>query len=149
MKKGSAFGKGIVTGAGIWLLMIAADAIDEFMIDVDSFLGFYVSFVVLLLLFVTYVVYYIKKKPACKTLLSWFAGYLLAGMVMGVLICHAVNERTFFIEQTTERCNFLCFNGLEYDFYLIVTVGVFCVLCILFHVICAIVNRIKKRNSLR
>lgn len=40
MKKSRSFGKGLVAGIVIWLFIILADAIDEFVLDVDSFLGY-------------------------------------------------------------------------------------------------------------
>ena len=39
MKKSRSFGKGLVAGIVIWLFIILADAIDEFVLDVDTFLG--------------------------------------------------------------------------------------------------------------
>ena len=52
MKKSRSFGKGLVAGIVIWLFIILADAIDEFVLDVDSFLGINGSLVVLLCMIV-------------------------------------------------------------------------------------------------
>lgn len=71
MKKSRSFGKGLVAGIVIWLFIILADAIDEFVLDVDSFLGINGSLVVLLCMIVAYIVYYIKKKPGWKNILCF------------------------------------------------------------------------------
>ena len=46
MKRSRSFGKGLIAGIVIWLFIILADAIDEFVLDVDSFLGINGSLVV-------------------------------------------------------------------------------------------------------
>ena len=83
MKRSRSFGKGLVAGIVIWLFIILADAIDEFVLDVDSFLGINGSLVVLLCMIVAYIVYYIKKKPHWKNILCFFAGYLITGAATG------------------------------------------------------------------
>lgn len=70
-EKSRSFGKGLVAGIVIWLFIILADAIDEFVLDVDSFLGINGSLVVLLCMIVAYIVYYIKKKPHWKNILCF------------------------------------------------------------------------------
>ena len=117
MKKSRSFGKGLVAGIVIWLFIILADAIDEFVLDVDSFLGINGSLVVLLCMIVAYIVYYIKKKPGWKNILCFFAGYLLTGAATGWIIWNALENETFFIEQTRKRCYFLCLNGIKRTMY--------------------------------
>lgn len=140
MKKLSSFVKGLLAGTIIWLFIILVDAIDEFVLDVDTFLGFWGSLVVLVCMLIAYIVFYIKKKPGGKKILCFFAGYLIAGTAMGIILWNALETETFFIEQTRERCDFLCLNGIEYILYPFVTIGAFSVLCALFHVVYAIIS---------
>lgn len=70
-EKSCSFGKGLIAGIVIWLFIILADAIDEFVLDVDSFLGINGSLVVLLCMIVVYIVFYIKKKPGWKNILCF------------------------------------------------------------------------------
>ena len=87
MKRSRSFGKGLIAGIVIWLFIILADAIDEFVLDVDSFLGINGSLVVLLCMIVAYIVYYIKKKPHWKNILCFFTGYLITGAATDYLEC--------------------------------------------------------------
>lgn len=147
MKRSRSFGKGLVAGIVIWLFIILADAIDEFVLDVDSFLGINGSLVVLLCMIVAYIVYYIKKKPHWKNILCFFTGYLITGAATGWIIWSALENETFFIEQTRERCDFFCLNGIEYLLYPFITIGAFSVLCALFHVVYAIISLLCPCNK--
>lgn len=147
MKKSCSFGKGLIAGIVIWLFIILADAIDEFVLDVDSFLGINGSLVVLLCMIVAYIVYYIKKKPGWKNILCFFAGYLLTGAATGWIIWNALENETFFIEQTRKRCDFFCLNGIEYLLYPFITIGAFSVLCALFHAVYAIISLLCPCNK--
>lgn len=147
MKRSRSFGKGLVAGIVIWLFIILADAIDEFVLDVDSFLGINGSLVVLLCMIVAYIVYYIKKKPHWKNILCFFTGYLITGAATGWIIWSALENETFFIEQTRKRCYFLCLNGIEYLLYPFITIGGFSVLCALFHVVYAIISLLCPCNK--
>ncbi len=147
MKKIPSFGKGLIAGIIIWLFIILADAIDEFVLDVDTLLGIWVSLVVLLCMFIAYIVFYIKKKPGWKNILCFFAGYLITGAATGWIIWSALENETFFIEQTRERCSFLCLNGIEYLLYPFITIGVFSVLCALFHAVYAIISLLCSCNK--
>lgn len=147
MKKSRSFGKGLIAGIIIWLFIILADAIDEFVLDVDTFLGAWVSLVVLLCMIVAYIVYYIKKKPGWKNILCFFTGYLITGAATGWIIWSALENATFFIEQTRKRCDFLCLNGIEYLLYPFVTIGVFSVLCAVFHAVYAIISLLCPCNK--
>lgn len=147
MKKSCSFGKGLIAGIVIWLFIILADAIDEFVLDVDSFLGINGSLVVLLCMIVAYIVYYIKKKPGWKNILCFFAGYLITGAATGWIIWNALENETFFIEQTRKRCYFFCLNGIEYLLYPFITIGAFSVLCALFHDVYAIISLLCPCNK--
>lgn len=147
VKKIPSFGKGLIAGIIIWLFIILADAIDEFVLDVDTFLGIWVSLVVLLCMLIAYIVFYIKKKQGWKNILYFFAGYLITGAATGWIIWSALENETFFIEQTRERCSFLCLNGIEYLLYPFITIGVFSVLCALFHAVYAIISMLCSCNK--
>ena len=97
MKKSRSFGKGLVAGIVIWLFIILADAFDEFVLDVDTLLGIWVSIVVLLCMFIAYIVFYIKKKPHWKNILCFFTGYLLTGAATGWIIWSALENETLFM----------------------------------------------------
>ena len=140
MKRSRSFGKGLIAGIVIWLFIILADAIDEFVLDVDSFLGINGSLVVLLCMIV-------KKKPHWKNILCFFTGYLITGAATGWIIWSALENETFFIEQTEKRCYFLCLNGIEYLLYPFITIGVFSVLCALFHAVYAIISLLCPCNK--
>lgn len=94
MKRSRSLGKGLVAGIVIWLFIILADAIDEFVLDVDSFLGINGSLVVLLCMIVAYIVYYIKRSRAGKYSVL-FAGYLITGAATGWIIWNALENETF------------------------------------------------------
>ena len=147
MKRSRSFGKGLVAGIVIWLFIILADAFDEFVLDVDTLLGIWVSIVVLLCMFIAYIVFYIKKKPHWKNILCFFTGYLLTGAATGWIIWSALENETFFIEQTRERCDFFCLNGIEYQLYPFITIGAFSVLCALFHAVYAIISLLCPCNK--
>lgn len=94
MKRSRSLGKGLVAGIVIWLFIILADAIDEFVLDVDSFLGINGSLVVLLCMIVAYIVYYIKRSRTGKYSV-FFTGYLITGAATGWIIWSALENETF------------------------------------------------------
>ena len=77
----------------------------------------------------------------------FFAGYLIAGAATGWIIWSALENATFFIEQTRKRCDFLCLNGIEYMLYPFITIGVFSILCALFHAVYAIISLLCSCNK--
>lgn len=134
---------GAALGVMLEAILILADAIDEFIIDEDSFLSFILMFVLPVVVFVIYLIHLKKKTPSFKQLLPWYCGFVLTGLVFFYL----GYEELYPFEQTRERCMFLCLNGIEYILFPGFVFGGFLVLASLFHIIEQIVLKNKKPKA--
>lgn len=135
---------GIAAGGLAWVLFMIADAIDEFILDYDSFLGFSLFFTFPIALLVLYLVHFFKQHPSWKKLLVWHGCYVASFGLILLAIQYAFDNDAFIIPQYG-RGDWLNLNGIEYLFYGVMAVGAFLVLCILFHIGYVIVKFI--RNS--
>lgn len=107
MKRSRSFGKGLVAGIVIWLFIILADAIDEFVLDVDTLMGIWVSIVVLLCMFIAYIVFYIKKKPHWKNILCFFYRLPVNGCRYGMDYLECLGKRNVFYRADERTMRFL------------------------------------------
>ena len=146
MKYGKQFLYGCGTALSAWAVFIFADSIDEFLLDVASFFGGIVFFFLPVMMFIKYIVHYIRSKPVWKKLLFWFLGYYAVFLPIWLIIYDTVNNETFFIRQK-RRAEWLDLNGIEYIFYGFTVLLSFTALCLIFHFVYYIVKKLKKRKS--
>ncbi|MDD6327851.1 MAG: hypothetical protein Q4D54_09890 [Eubacteriales bacterium] len=140
-KKVSSFVFGSIIGALFWLLMMISDAIDEYVFNEGCMIGMGAVFAVPVIAFVWYFIWYIKKKPAGKSVLSRLSGFVIMSGLGAILILPAVNDGRFFIEQ--KHRGYFDLNGIEYFCYAIIAIGGFIVLCAIFHLVYFIITLVK------
>lgn len=137
----------LLFGAGTallaWVVLMVADAIDEYIIDESMLLGGFVYFGLPVVFFIWYAIHCVKNSPKAKALVLWFLGYHACFLPLWLIIGSAANSRKFFIEQKT-RASFLDFNGIEYFFYGFSAAIAFTLLCLIFHGIRAFGKALKK-----
>lgn len=121
--------------------MMISDAIDEYILNENSMIGVVILFAVPVITFVWYIIYYIKKKPTGKSVLSRFVGFVFMSGLGAILILPAVNDGRFFIEQ--KHRGYFDLNGIEYFVYAVIAIGGFIVLCALFHLVYYIITLVK------
>lgn len=139
---------GAVLGVMLEMILILADAVDEFIIDEDYFLSFILMFVLPVIVFVIYIIHMMKKTLSFKQILSWHCGLALTGLIFFYLGFEAnLHTELYPFEQTRERCSWLCLNGIEYVIFPGVAFGGFIILSALFHIIKWIVLKIKESKS--
>ena len=134
------FAGGAVTGILIWVIMTICDAVDEYILKMETFLGFIACFAVPLILSVIYIIIYLKNKPSLAKLFVWFTGFLSFSIILAFIICYMVNYNRYIIDNSCKGCSFLCLNGLEYYIYSFFTIGGFILIAIIFHIIYAIIK---------
>lgn len=132
---------GIALGVISEMILYLADAVDEFIFDEDCFLSFLLMLLLPIAGFVFYLVHLKKKKPDFRQLLPWHCGFALTGLIF---FYTGSEQDMFLFEQTEERCDWLCLNGIEYMLYPAFVVGGFLILAVLFHIIKWIVMKVKK-----
>lgn len=132
-------------GINMWLIMTVCDAIDEFLLDTDCFLGVGAMIGIPILCIIIYIVNRIKNPVTVKYAVLWYIKFLAVGGSIGYFICDAVNYSRWIIKQKN-RSYFMDLNGLEYFGFALFALGGFFVLSILFHIIYAIVRYIKNRR---
>ncbi|MDD6101709.1 MAG: hypothetical protein PUB67_01190 [Clostridiales bacterium] len=137
---------GLILGFIMELILIAGDAVDEFVLDIDNGLSFILMIAVPVVLFLIFCINNIKSKPPVNQVIKWGAGVAVAGIVSFIygLMCEPYNIFPF--EQTRDRCMFLCMNGIEYMLYPIIAFGGLLVICIIYLLILYIVKSAKNRK---
>ena len=146
MKLKKQFLKGCGTGVFVWAVFMAADTVDEYLLDTDTFLGMLVFFGMLVIMFIKYILRCIKHRSPGKMLAIWLGGYYAAFLPIWWIVYNAVNERNFIITQK-DRSDWLNLNGIEYIFYGFSVLLAFSALCLIFHFIRFIVKHIKRMNN--
>lgn len=135
--------KNILGGAGTaflaWIMLFIADFIDEIILDTASFFGFIMYIAVPLCMFVFYIIHYITKKPETKKIVIWFLSYIIVCSLIWAVVYFA-SEKDFFIIKQKVRSSFFDLNGIEYILYGFSVIGLFTILCILFHIIWNVVR---------
>ena len=140
----------LLGGAGtavlLWLMLMAADFIDEVILNLDSSLGVIVFLATPFAMLVYYIIHYIKHKPQVSGLLVWFIGYYVCFLPLWMYFYTAVNNRSFFIIQK-DRSDFFSLNGVEYIFYGFSVLIFFTAAVLVFHSVMGIIKCIKKQKS--
>lgn len=140
MGKTKPFIRGTIVGMLIWGFMTLLDAVDEYVIDTECFLGAIACLAVPLCMSVWHIIDYLKRKLSLQKILSWFSGFLMSGIILAIVICYKVNNHQYIVDNSCHGCSFLCFNGLEYFIYAYFAIGGFTLICIIFHILYAIIK---------
>lgn len=136
---------GIVFGLVAWLVLVVCDYIDEIVLDTGLYLGAFALIGFPIVLSIGYIIHYIMKKPTVKEVIQWHAEYAVTFSLVWAWIFWLVNCDKFFIFQE-HRSEFIDLNGIEYAAYGITALGGFIVVSILFHIVYAIVNKVRKNR---
>ena len=135
---------GIGAAFVVWLIIHAADFIDEKILDVESYFGFIMYLAVPLLMLVCYIVHNIRKKTGVKKLVTWFVSYGISCTMIWAAVYFAAEKDYYLIEQK-DRSSFLNLNGIEYILYGFAVIVAFILLCILFHIVHAVIRITVKK----
>lgn len=143
MKKSKQFLLGGATAVSAWVLLTIADALDEYILDNATFFGGIVFVFLPIVMFISYIVHFINRKPSGKKLIFWFLGYYAIFLPLWYLISESVNENKFIVYQQ-KRGDWIDLNGIEYIFYGFSALLAFTALCLIFHFIYFIVKKLRK-----
>lgn len=129
-------------GIIMWLIMTVCDAIDEFLLNTDSFLGAGAMIGIPIVCLILYCIDRVKNDYTVGYAVLWYIKFLAVSGAIGYFICDAVSNNRWIISQPG-RSAFFDLNGLEYFGFAFLAIGGFFVLSILFHIIYAIVKFIR------
>ncbi len=132
---------GILSAIVVWGIMTGLDAIDEYVLQVESRYG--TLFVVagpILLAGIYFLVSIRDVRPKVINMLAWLIPFTLVSIIGGAVISFLAVNGKYLVTSDCREHIFACFNGWEYV-NLLVTVTVFCVLAYLYHLICWQVKR--------
>jgi len=131
-----------LTAVLAWGVLIVADAIDEYILDTDFYLGIIIYFLLPVVMLICYIIYNIKHKPTKTKLFVWHMTYsIICGIIWYVVYCFAEKDM-YFIRQEN-RSSWLNLNGIEYIFFGFSIILAFTLLCLIFHFISFIIRLVK------
>ena len=81
-----AFVKGSAVAFLGWVLLTLADIFDEKILRKEAVVSIYLIVLIPIILYVLFIVYTAKKKPAGSDVVMWLTGYGLAGALVGGII---------------------------------------------------------------
>ncbi|MGN0394944.1 MAG: hypothetical protein ACI4EF_06240, partial [Coprococcus sp.] len=90
---------GACTGILVWVILTIADAFDELILDADCYIGAFVLFSIPIIMFIYYIVHYIKHRPKAKNLLIWFGSFYLVCLPLWWIIYNMICENRYIIKQ--------------------------------------------------
>lgn len=134
------FISGTLVGVLIWVIITICDAIDEYILKEETFIGIDACIIVPLILSVIYIIIYLKNKPSLTKIFLWFAGFMPCSIILAYIICYMVDNHTYIIDNSCKGCSILCLNGIEYFLYAFFTIGGFFLIVIIFHILYTIVK---------
>lgn len=139
---------GCIKAVLAWAVLTVADAIDEYLIDTDSFMGAIVFFAVPIVLFIKYIVDYIKDKPKIKNQILNLTGYtvIFAGFWWYIYTKLEYNE---YIIKQISRTDWIDLNGIEYILYGFTALIGYIILCIIFHIVYIVIKKLRNRKVKR
>ena len=126
-----------------WLFLTLADAFDEYILNTDSFIGIIVFFGLPIIMYIKYILHYIKDKPNRKNIIVWFVSYSVIFIIIWWNIYNKILDNEYIIKQA-KRTDWITLNGVEYIFYGYSALVGYSILCIIFHLVYII---IKNRKS--
>ena len=130
---------GICVSILVWLSLILADLIDEFVFCRGIFVVALDFVIMPFIMILCYIKFYITFKPQKKELLVWFGSYSFMYLVLWYVIFYMVNTDKFIPQKS--KSGSIDLNGIEYMFYGFSTLLFFSLLCIIFHIIYNILKR--------
>ena len=136
---------GLVSAILVWLLLIVGDSIDELVLDTDSFFGAIVFFIEPIVMFIYFIVHFIKTKPPLINLFFWFLFFDLFGSFLWLII-YLLGESGHFPVPQGDRSSMFNFNGIEYIFYGFTSILGYTTLCIVFYGLYRLIHHIKSKS---
>lgn len=143
MKYTNSIISGCLMGILSWLFLTLADAFDEYILNTDSFIGIIVFFGLPIIMYIKYILHYIKDKPNRKNIIVWFVSYSVIFIIIWWNIYNKILDNEYIIKQA-KRTDWITLNGVEYIFYGYSALVGYSILCIIFHLVYMI---IKNRKS--
>ena len=143
MKYTNSIISGCLMGILSWLFLTLADAFDEYILNTDSFIGIIVFFGLPIIMYIKYILHYIKDKPNRKNIIVWFVSYSVIFIIIWWNIYNKILDNEYIIKQA-KRTDWITLNGVEYIFYGYSALVGYSILCIIFHLVYII---IKNRKS--
>lgn len=138
-----AFVKGSAVAFLGWVLLTLADIFDEKILRKEAVVSIYLIVLIPIILYVLFIVYTAKKRPAGSDVVMWLTGYGLAGALVGGIIVWLLYRGMYFASVECLGCWLICFNGTEYYVFGIMSMGGFLVLSIVYYLIYFLVTRNK------
>lgn len=129
----------------MWIMFLIADAIDEYIIDVDSFIGLWLCILVPLVYVVLYIVICLKKRPARKSLSTYNGFYFSSALLMSFALIALSGMDSFPIKQKVR--DFFTLNSVEYGFYGIAIFLVVGIIVGVFHIFDAVARNSRKHKN--
>lgn len=133
---------GACTALLMWGVMIIADLIDEFILDVNFEATAVAFYGAPLALFIWYVIHCCWKKPDIWHRLAWHVFYSVSFAILWIF-GNIGGDIRFGIPQE-HRSEWIDLNGIEYAWYGFPALFAFLILCILFLGFRKIVEMLKK-----
>ena len=134
---------GFLSGIAVWLPLVLADAVDEWILDRGATLSAWTFLLMPVVLLIIYIRHDRKYKPSAKRIAVWMGCYVIAFIPLWIAFYESHGD--LIIKQGSRT--WMDLNGIELMFYGFSAWIGFFVLIMLYHGIAALIHAVRKAQE--